>query len=167
MADEFSGWRAVAPRVLTVAVWVVVCLGAGALGSIFTAQGAGAWYGGLVKPGWTPPGWVFGPVWTVLYVLMGVAAGLVAISPAGRLRRVAIGVFLLQLGLNVAWSAIFFGARAPGWAALELAGLWMALVATVVLFWRVRLVAGALLLPYLGWVTFAGALNVAIWRLNT
>lgn len=126
----------------------------------------GAWYQELLKPAWTPPGWLFGPVWTVLYVTIGVAAWLVW-------RRVGFGAaasawwaWALQLLLNGAWSWLFFGLRAPGAALVDIVGLGAAIVVTIVLFWRRRPAAGALLLPYLAWVTFATALNAAIWRLN-
>ena len=132
-----------------------------------TAQGVRDWYPGLVKPPFNPPGWVFGPVWTLLYVLMGVAFFLiwrkVGESPSARVAMAAYGI---QLLLNFLWSFVFFGARAPGWAFLEILLLWVALAWTVVLFFRVFRWAGWLMIPYLGWVTFASVLNGAIWILN-
>ncbi len=126
------------------------------------------WYRRLAKPSWTPPDGVFGPVWTVLYLLMGLALVLVVRDrevPRGR-RDLALGTFATQLALNLAWSIVFFGARRVRLALVEIAILWAAIVATIVAFGRIRPVAGALLLPYLAWSTFAAALNAAIVRRN-
>jgi benzodiazapine receptor len=137
-----------------------------ALGGVVT--GPSAWYEGLAKPLWNPPGWVFGPVWTALYASMWVASWLVWRERGGKPRavRVALWVYLAQLVLNAAWSPLFFGLRRPDLAMIDIVLLWAAIVATVALFWRVRPVAGAVLLPYLAWVTFAAGLNFAIWRMN-
>jgi translocator protein len=124
----------------------------------------GAWYATLEQPAWAPPNWVFGPVWTALYLSMGLAAWLVWRQRG--LDRAAHGIYLVQLTLNAMWSWIFFGLQSPGLAFAEILLLWMAIVATVTLFWRVRPLAGGLLLPYLGWVSFAAVLNGTIWRLN-
>jgi translocator protein len=138
-----------------------------ALAAWFGSQFApGAWYQALEKPPWTPPGWLFGPVWTILYAMMGVAAWLVWRERGFSGAPAALGLFLLQLVLNAAWSWLFFGLRRPDLAALEILILWAAIAATIVAFWRVRPLAGWLLVPYLLWVSFAAALNVAIWRLN-
>jgi translocator protein len=126
----------------------------------------GAWYAQLDKPAWTPPSWVFGPAWTTLYTLMGIAAWLVWMRPASPARRVALTVFFVQLVLNAIWTPLFFSARLPGAALIDIILLWLAIVATILLFWRVRPLAGALLIPYILWVSFAAALNFAIWRLN-
>ncbi len=147
-------------------VSVGVCVGAGLIGSAFTARSVGEWYGGLSKPAWTPPSWVFGPVWSALYVLMGTAAWLVWRQAGSSARALALMVFALQLGLNAAWSAVFFGMRLPGWAFGEIVVLWAAILWAAIAFWRVSPVAGLLLLPYFGWVSFAGVLNFAIWRMN-
>jgi translocator protein len=136
----------------------------GGMGSLFPP---GAWFGELNKPAWQPPNVVFGPVWTLLYVLMGVAAWLVwdrhGFRGAARTALVLFGVHLL---FNAGWSAIFFGLQAPGLAFAEILVLWALIAALVVLFWRLRPLAGVLLLPYLAWVSFASALNFAIWQLN-
>lgn len=147
-------------------VALVVCLGAAAVGGALTATSVNDWYPELAKPPWNPPAWVFGPVWTTLFVLMAVA--LWRVWAHRRHRRVghAIGLFGLQLALNVTWSALFFGLRSPGAALVEIPFLWLAIAATTVAFWRIDRVAGALLLPYLGWSGFAIALNAAIWSLN-
>lgn len=125
----------------------------------------GEWYLDLAKPAWTPPGWLFGPVWTVLYATIGVAAWLVW-RRHGFTPSAAWCTWATQLTLNGAWSWIFFGLRAPGAALIEIVALAVAIVLTIVQFWRLRPAAGLLLLPYLAWVAFATALNAAIWMLN-
>ena len=152
--------------VIGLVVWIGLCLLAGWGGSVFTARSVGDWYAGLNKPLWTPPSAVFAPVWSALYVMMGVAAWLV--WRRGGLTAVAVplALFGIQLALNVAWSAIFFGLRRPGWAFVEIVALWALILATVIAFRRISPTAGYLLLPYLAWVTFAAALNLAIWRAN-
>jgi len=139
----------------------------GGLSGVATARGVRDWYPTLVKPSFNPPSWVFGPVWTVLYLMMGVAAFIVwqkGLAHAGV--RAALAVFLLQLALNGLWSILFFGLRSPGWAFVEILALWVSIVATLVLFWRLDTTAGLLLVPYLGWVSFAALLNGSIWYLN-
>jgi tryptophan-rich sensory protein len=138
-----------------------------ALGSLATAGEVGDWYAALEKPAWTPPGWVFGPVWTVLYLLIAVAGWLVWRRAGWRGAPVALGLFCLQLSLNGAWSPVFFGLHEIGWGLAIVAGLWVAVLATILAFWRVTALAGALLIPYQVWITFAAALNFALWRLNT
>jgi translocator protein len=125
----------------------------------------GEWYAQLAKPTWNPPSWVFGPVWTVLYILMGVAAWLVWDRWRGD-ARTALALFVVQLAFNAGWSAMFFGLQAPGLAFGWILVLWALIVATTIAFWRLRTVAGVLLLPYLAWVTFAAVLNFTIWRMN-
>jgi tryptophan-rich sensory protein len=142
-------------------------LAVGALGGLATASSVRTWYPTLRKPPFNPPGWVFGPVWTALYVLMGVALHLVWTAsgrPEGRGR--AIRLWVAQLALNLLWSLIFFGRRAVGPAFAEILVLWIAIAATLREFASQRPVAGALLVPYLGWTTFATLLNGAIWYLN-
>jgi tryptophan-rich sensory protein len=153
-------------RAVRAVVCVAVVLGAAAVGSLLTGDEPGEWYAVLRKPAWTPPGWVFGPVWTALYLMMALALLIVWERRGLGGARVAVGLFAAQLALNVAWSGIFFGLRMPGVAFGELVLLWAAILATAVAFWRESVAAGALLLPYLVWVTFAGALNFAVWRLN-
>jgi benzodiazapine receptor len=151
------------------AAFILVCLAAGGIGSAVTAPAIPTWYAGLNKPSFTPPNWLFGPVWTALYIMMAVAAWLVWRKPAGAMplpKSQYLVVFALQLELNVLWSMIFFGLRSPAGAFADIIALWCAIVATIVLFSRVSLWAGALLIPYLAWVSFAAALNFAVWRLN-
>lgn len=145
---------------------VALALGAGGLGGFATSSSVQSWYPALAKPDWNPPAWVFGPVWTALYVLMGLAAGAIWSMASSRDRNVALTVYGVQLALNIAWSFLFFGMRNPGAAFAEIVALWLAIVATMVLFWRKKVWTGVVLLPYLAWVTFASGLNFAIWQLN-
>ena len=148
-------------------VFVLLSFGAGAIGSLATARAIPEWYNSLVRPSWSPPNWVFGPVWTLLYLMMGIAAWLVW-REAGGVKGAAgpLGLFLAQLAFNASWSLIFFGLRRPDWAFAEIVVLWVLILATLIAFWRATALAGVLLLPYLLWATFASGLNHAIWRLN-
>ncbi|SMC21683.1 TspO and MBR related proteins [Desulfacinum hydrothermale DSM 13146] len=143
--------------------WVLLSMAAGWIGSRFVP---GQWYASLVKPRWTPPNSVFGPVWSVLYLLMGIAAWLVWRKAGLAGARTALSLYLVQLVLNSLWSFLFFGAHRPGLAFLEIVVLWSAILATTVQFWRVSVAAGAVMLPYLLWVSFAAALNWKLWQLN-
>jgi benzodiazapine receptor len=125
-----------------------------------------AYFEALRKPPLTPPPAAFGPAWTTLYLLMAVAAWLVWRQGLDQQAALALGIFAAQIVLNALWSIIFFGRHRVGWALLEIALLWLTILATIVLFWRASPLAGALLLPYLAWVTFATYLNAGIWRLN-
>ena len=127
---------------------------------------AGSFYGQLAQPDWAPPGWVFGPVWTVLYTLMGVAAWLVWRSGGLRENQTALGLFIGQLALNALWSWLFFSWHLGGWAFVDILTLLVAVSVTLVLFWRVRPSAGALLIPYLLWLGFACLLNYSVWQMN-
>lgn len=152
---------------LKLVVAVVVSQLAGAIGGIFTAQNVRTWYPTLDKPPFTPPSWVFGPVWITLYTLMGIAAWLVwRKGLQDRTVRVALMLFLAQLALNALWSVVFFGLQAPFWGFVEIVVLWVAIVLTMVWFFRVETLAGTLLIPYFVWVSFAAVLNYSIWRLN-
>lgn len=142
-------------------------LAIGGLGSLATASSIPTWYRELNKPSWNPPDWVFGPAWTLLYILMGIAAWLVwrrgwEIQSV----RVALVLFAVQLVFNLLWSVIFFGLRSPGLALAEIIILWALILATAIQFFRLDVVSGVLLLPYLLWVTFASVLNGAVWFLN-
>lgn len=148
---------------LTLVAWVLLAFAAAAIGGFFTP---GEWYATLKKPAWNPPSWVFGPVWTVLYATMGVAAWLVWRRGGFAGQRAALSLYLVQLGLNALWSPLFFGLRQPGLAFADIVLLWLAVLGTVVAFGKARLLAGLLLVPYLAWVTFASVLNFTLWRLN-
>jgi benzodiazapine receptor len=150
-------------NVLGLVGWLVVSFAAGWIGSRWMP---GEWYASLVKPSWTPPGAVFGPVWTILYALMGVAAWWVWRLLGFRKAGAALGLFLVHLGLNGLWSYLFFGLHRPDLAFLDIVVLWAAILLTLVMFWRRAVPAGVLMLPYLVWVTFASCLNFAVWRLN-
>lgn len=140
--------------------------GAAAVGTLLTTPALDGWYASLSKPSWTPPNGLFGPVWTVLYALMAIAAWLVWRKRQGPARRMALMLFGLQLVLNVAWTGLFFAARLPGLAFVEICLLWVAILMTICAFWRVSPLCGAMLLPYLAWVAFAAALNLAIWSMQ-
>lgn len=155
-----------AKQTVGLVVLLAVCLGAAALGSAATVPRIDDWYATLDKPSWTPPSWVFGPVWTVLYIAMAVAAWLVWRQAGLAAARWPLGLFAVQLGLNVAWSWLFFGLRSPALGLIDILLLWIAIAATLASFWRRTTAAGLLLAPYLAWVTFAAALNSAIWWLN-
>ena len=142
--------------------WLVAAFVPAAIGIAFPAP---EYYADLRKPAWAPPTWLFGPAWTVLYALIGIAAWLVA-KRGGPGVRVPLGLWGVQLALNAAWTPIFFGLRAPGIALAEISVMWVAIAATTVAFFVRRTAAGALMLPYLAWVSFATLLNFEIWRLN-
>jgi uncharacterized protein YbjT (DUF2867 family)/tryptophan-rich sensory protein len=158
------------PSIARQAAWlaglVALCFGAAGIGGAATSSSVGDWYRTLAKPGWTPPDWLFGPVWSALYLLMAVSAWLVWRKGGWRRTRALLGLFGLQLALNAGWSAVFFGLRSPGIAFAEICLLWSAIAATAVGFWGRSALAAALLVPYLAWTTFAAILNFAIWRLN-
>ncbi len=148
-------------------VALVLSFAAAAVGGRATAGGLRAWYPGLRKPSWTPPRWVFGPVWTLLYAAMGVAAWLVWSARDRADVAPALALFAVQLALNVGWPLVFFRARSARGGVIVIAALWVAVAATLVAFWRIDLLAGALFVPYLAWLSFAVALNVAIARFAT
>lgn len=145
--------------------WLALLTGAAALGSIASLD-APQFYRALARPDWAPPGWLFGPVWTVLYTMMAVSAWLVWRETGSPHTRTALAIFMVQLVLNVLWSWLFFAWQQGLWSVIEIALLWCSIVATIFAFWRVRPLAAALLLPYLAWVKFAAALNFTVWRLN-
>lgn len=151
---------------LVLAAFLAACFAVAALGGWFTSLGMPEWYMGLRKPAWNPPSWLFGPVWTALYIAMAVAAWLVWKEAGLDGATAALSLFVVQLALNLAWSGIFFALRSPGWALVEIAVLWLAILVTTVLFFRHSTWAGALMVPYLLWVGFASVLNTAIVRLN-
>jgi translocator protein len=152
-------------RVLGLAGWLVVTFVAAAIGGAATVN-AGLFYKQLARPEWAPPSWVFGPVWTVLYIVIGIAAWLVWRVDGFRAARGALSLFLAQLALNALWSWLFFGWHRGALAFADILLLWVLIIATLIAFWRVRALAGWLLVPYLLWVSFASALNYAVWQLN-
>lgn len=143
--------------------WLVLCFAAASLGGIFMP---GEWYASLTKPSWNPPGWIFGPVWSVLYIMMAVAAWLLWREGGWARQRKPLLLFLVQLWLNAAWTPLFFGLQMPGVALAEIVLLRVAIVLTLTAFRPVNRAAAWLLVPYLAWVSFAAVLNFTLWRLN-
>ena len=155
-----------ARQVVALAISLGICLGAAGLGSILNMPSLRSWYQALQKPSWTPPNWAFAPVWTILYLSMAVAAWLVWRQAGFSRATVPLTLFLIQLALNVLWSGLFFRMRLPGTAFFEVVLLWVFILSTAVAFRPISPIASWLMVPYLGWVTFAAALNGAIWRMN-
>ena len=153
-------------RWLALSLFLLVSFAASAIGGLATFESVRTWYPTLVKPSWNPPSAVFGPVWTLLYALMSVAAWRVWRRPDSLESRLALRLFFVSLVLNAFWSVLFFALHRPGWALVDNVALWAVLVFVQILFARTDRVAGWLWAPYLAWVTFAVALNAAIWRLN-
>ncbi len=143
--------------------WILLSMLAGVSGGVARPD---AWYDGIRKPRWNPPNWVFAPAWTILYVTMGVAAWMVWSRREEAAVGLALGLFVVQLLFNSAWSWIFFRFRRIDLAFYELVAMWLLVLATLLAFWSIRPAAGQLLVPYLLWVTFAGYLNLTLWRLN-
>jgi translocator protein len=153
-------------RLLALALWIALCVGGSALIGVTTQGGDSPWYASLNKPSWTPPSWVFAPVWTTLYAAMGVAAWLVWREGGSRQQRLPLIVFLAQLTLNLAWSPIFFRLQQITWALVGIVALWLSIVMAIRVFVRVPRAAAWLLAPYLAWVSFATVLNAAILWMN-
>ena len=146
---------------------ILVSLGAGFIGSFFTVDSISTWYVTLNKPFFNPPNFLFGPVWTVLYVLMGIALYLVwSKGFKSKESKIAIWLFVIQLVLNTLWSIIFFGLENPLWAFVEIVFLWVAILLTMIYFWKISKPATYLLVPYILWVSFAAVLNFSIYYLN-
>jgi benzodiazapine receptor len=151
---------------LALVVFLALAFAAAAIGGLSSAGGTGGWYESLRKPSWRPPNWVFGPVWTVLYVTIAVAGWLVWRERGSDDVTAALAVWAVQLALNAAWTGLFFGLHRPGLAFVEILVLVVAVAATIVLFARVSVAAALLIVPYLAWVCFAAILNGSIWNLN-
>lgn len=152
-------------QILGMITWLAISFLASAIGAVASVD-ASEFYAGLVQPGWAPPASAFGPVWTALYALMGVAAWLVWREGGFRAHRGVLILFLVQLAVNALWSWLFFVWRLGFWSLADIVVLWLLIAATLAGFWRVRPLAGVLLLPYLAWVSFAAVLCHAMWRLN-
>jgi benzodiazapine receptor len=152
---------------LKLVVSILACQLAGFLGSIFTTPAIPDWYAKLAKPSFTPPNWIFSPVWISLYVLMGISAFLIWRKGLdNKAIKVALGIFLAQLVINSIWSLMFFGLRSPLAGFITIIILWILIVLTISHFYRISTVAGVLLVPYFLWVSFASVLNFSLWRLN-
>jgi tryptophan-rich sensory protein len=139
---------------------------AGIIGSIFTFPNVNGWYKTLIKPDLTPPPWVFGPVWTSLYLLMGLAAFFIWQKREMPQARFALILYAIHLVLNALWSILFFAWKQPGWAFMEIVVLLGFILTITLFFWRLRPLAGMLMLPYIAWVSFATYLNFMFWKLN-
>jgi len=164
MSDNWTDTLTTAAQILAA---VLLCEAVGIIAAVATQSAVATWYPTLAKPGFTPPNWLFGPVWTTLYAMMGVAAVLVWWRRSSdTTSRRALLLFGVQLLLNGGWSFAFFGARSPSLGLVVIAALWIVLAWTTERFFRIRAAAGWLLVPYLLWVTYAGALNLSIWILN-
>ena len=148
-------------------IGIVVCQSVGVIGGLITRPEISSWYVFLNKPSWTPPAWVFAPVWTVLYIMMGISVGLVLQGPDGdREIRFPVGMFILQLIMNLAWSVLFFSFHLIGLALVEILFLWIVIGITILSFGKQRLSAALLLVPYWVWVGFASVLNYGFLRMN-
>lgn len=158
--------RTRAQQLAGLAGWLALCFATAGVGSVASVN-ARDFYSGLVQPTWAPPGWLFGPAWTALFTLMAIAAWLVWRAPAEpAARRWALGLFVMQLVANALWSWLFFAWQQGGWAFAEVLVFWVLIALTCVAFWRIRPLAGALMLPYLAWVAFAACLNWVVWQAN-
>ena len=151
---------------LSLFVLLIATFVASAFGMLATTSRLATWYPSLLKPAWNPPNEIFGPVWTTLYLMMAVAAWLVWRRGSETEVIPAMTAYFGQLVLNVLWSLIFFGLKAPGWAVFDIIALWIAIIIAIAKFGKVSRIAAWLLVPYLAWVTFASVLNITIWRIN-
>lgn len=146
---------------------IAIPLLVGGISGFFTASSVGGWYQTINKPSWNPPNWIFGPVWTTLYVMMGIALFLVwKQQGSSSQKNTAIILFAVQLAFNFCWSLIFFKWHQPGWALAEIIVMWLLILLTIFAFAKVNTVAAWLLVPYISWVSFATLLNYTIWKLN-
>ena len=153
-------------QIFKLLVSLALPLGLGAIAGLFTAEAVPEWYETLNRPSFNPPNWLFGPVWTILYILMGISLFLIWKQSANKERNLAIVVFLLQLALNFAWSFIFFSFNMIGFALIEIILLWISIIVMLVLFYRIKPMAAYINIPYLIWVTFATVLNASYYLLN-
>jgi len=163
ICNKHSPAMSLGKNILGLSGWLLLCFAAASGGAAFPP---GEWYASLNKPAWNPPGWIFGPVWSALYLMMAVAAWLVWQRGGFAAQRRALGLFVAQLVLNALWTPLFFGLRQPGLAFAEILLLWVTLLATLMAFRPVSRFAAWLLAPYLAWVSFAAVLNGTLWRLN-
>ncbi|MBN1625071.1 MAG: tryptophan-rich sensory protein [Deltaproteobacteria bacterium] len=152
-------------QVIGLALWFILVFAAAAIGAVASVE-SGAFYSQLVRPLWAPPPWLFSPAWTILYIIMGISAWLVWRVGGFRPAYAALSLFIVQLAVNALWTWIFFVWKQGALAFVEILVLWALILGTMIAFWRVRPLAGILLIPYLAWVTFASALTLTIWRLN-
>ncbi len=155
-------------NIIKLAASIIICLMAGFIGSVFTVDSIQTWYMGIEKPFFNPPNWVFGPVWTTLFILMGISLYLVwSRGIKTNDAKIALTLFAAQLVLNVLWSIIFFSLKSPFYAFIEIVILWTAILLTIIWFRKISKTAGYLLVPYILWVSFAAVLNLSIFLLNS
>jgi tryptophan-rich sensory protein len=148
-------------------IFIIVSQAAGIVGAVFTSPAIPNWYASLNKPSFNPPGWIFGPVWTILYTMMGLAAWLVWQKwGESSVAKAAVILFFVHLVFNTLWSILFFGLQNPMLAFIEILFLWGMILALIILFYQVDKRAAYLMIPYILWVSFAAVLNFSIWRLN-
>lgn len=152
-------------KAIKLGAFIGICESVGIAGAIFTSKSIPEWYSTLQKPSINPPSWVFGPVWTTLYALMGISAFIISEKKV-KGKKLALSVFAAQLILNFLWTFLFFGMRSPVAALVEIIALWISILVTIILFWKISKTAALLLIPYLLWVSFASVLNLQIYRLN-
>lgn len=157
--------RSITQQFTGLVAWLALAFVAAAIGAVASVQAA-SFYSQLVRPSWAPPPGVFGPVWSILYALMGVAAWLVWRQPKEERRALPIALFVAQLVVNALWSWLFFAWHLGAWAFADVLFLLALIAATIIAFWRVRALAGILLLPYFAWVSFASALTWSVWHSN-
>jgi translocator protein len=155
-------------NIVKLIIAIVIPLAVGGLSGFLTTSEIPGWYQTIIKPSWNPPSWIFAPVWTTLYILMGIALYLVWKNENvdSRIKRAAIILFAVQLILNFFWSLIFFKQHQIGWAFAEIMTMWIFIVLTIFAFAKVNNIAAWLLVPYISWVSFASILNYTIWKLN-
>jgi translocator protein len=152
--------------VIKLIISILLPLGLGSIAGIYTAQSVPEWYETLIRPSFNPPNWIFGPVWTALYILMGVSLFIIWNQRASKARNLAILVFMIQLLLNFGWSFIFFYFNMIALAFIEIIMLWMSIIWMIILFYKIKPLASYINIPYLLWVTFATVLNGAYFFLN-
>ncbi|MBN2039927.1 MAG: tryptophan-rich sensory protein [Spirochaetes bacterium] len=145
--------------------WLFITFVAAGIGSMASFK-AGTFYQQLIRPEWAPPGWIFAPVWTILYLLMGIDAWLVWREHGFRAAPISLSLYIIQLAVNALWTWLFFVWRLGETAFIEIIILWILILCTLIAFWRVRIIYGILLMPYLAWVSFASVLTYIIWKLN-
>lgn len=162
-----QSYRTPSRQMMGLAVSVIICYGAALLGNLATMPQIPTWYAGIGKPPWTPPDWVFGPVWALLYAMMAVAAWLIWRKAEWGDGKKPLLWFACQLALNSLWSILFFGLHSPGAAFIEIFFLWLAILMTIRGFWPISKLAAVLMLPYFLWVSFASVLNATIWQMNS
>jgi len=154
-------------KILKLIAAILVCEIAGGIGSLFTAPSIPTWYASIQKPAFNPPNWIFAPVWTTLFLLMGISLYLIWEKGLEKKEvKMAFSVFGIQLALNVIWSILFFGLQSPFFAFVEIVLLWIAILVNIIFFYRISKWAGILLIPYIMWVSVAAFLNYSVWVLN-